>query len=515
MSRVVSLLPVLAVAVPSLAVVPILLNRHRPTLREGWTAAATLLTVAIVGVIVRGVLAGSTYVAPAVPFIPGAPLALRVDALGALFGLIAAGLWVVTSLYSVGYARGVALPRQTRFFAAFAASVGAALGVAFAGNLLTLFVFYELLTIATYPLVVHSGTEAARAAGRQYVRYTLAGGVAVLAGAVIIQAVAGTTAFTPGGIPAVLTADPVLARVAFGLLVLGFGVKAALMPFHGWLPGAMVAPTPVSGLLHAVAVVKSGVFGIARVVLSVYGPTGVSELDVGLPLAVLAAASMLLAALLALHQTGLKRGLAYSTVSQLAYIVLGLALLTPGALKGALLHLSAHALMKIALFFAAGVIYVETHVERIDELAGIGRRLPATMTLFAVASAGLVGLPFVAGFVSKWYLLTGLIGGWRFPFAVALLAAGLLKLLFFWPILLEAFFPETADRGEPPTRAVAADGGARGHERFERRSWRTETDWRLLLPILVAVAIAVLFGVLPTALPFFELAERVVEVSVG
>ncbi|WP_440988327.1 proton-conducting transporter transmembrane domain-containing protein [Haloarchaeobius baliensis] len=512
-----SLLPLLAVAVSAVAVVPILLSGARPNRREAWTFAAALVKFGVVLALLPGVLRGVTYASPGIAFVPGVRLVLRVDALGALFALLASGLWLVTSLYSVGYVRSLDEAHQTGYFAAFAASLSATVGVAFAGNLLTLFVFYELLTVATYPLVVHKRTAEAWRAGRTYVVYTLAGGVAILAGTVLVYAVAGTTTFAPGGLAGVLAADPLVGRVAFALLVAGFGVKAALFPLHGWLPEAMVAPTPVSGLLHAVAVVKSGAFGIARVVLYVFGPDGVRTFGVGVPLAVVAAVTMVLAAALALRQDRLKRGLAYSTVSQLSYIVLGLAVLTPTAVQGALLHLSAHALMKLVLFFCAGVVYCETHVERIDELAGIGRRLPATMTLFAVASAGLVGFPLVAGFVSKWYLLTGLFAGGDLVLAGLLLLAGLLKLLFFWPIVSAAFFAESgAERG--PTRAsLSADGGHDGdavHD-WEPRTWRTETDWQLLLPVAVALALAVVYGVVPTELPFYELATRVAEVTAG
>ena len=508
----VSWLPALAVALPAAAVVPILYDRGRPTRRERWTFLAAGGTVAIAAWLVPGVLDGVVPATPAVAFLPGAALVLRVDALGALFGLLASALWLLTSVYSVGYVRAVDAPRQTRYFAAFAASMAATLLVAYAGNLLTLFVGYELLTLATYPLVVHAGTAAARRAGRKYVLYTLGGGVAVLGGTVLVHGLAGSTAFTPGGLAGLLAAEPALARAAFGLLVAGFGVKAALVPLHGWLPDAMVAPTPVSGLLHAVAVVKSGVFGLARVVLYLFGPEGVEALGAGLPLAVVAAVTMTLAGLLALRQERLKRGLAYSTISQLSYIVLGIAVLAPTAVHGALLHFSAHALLKLVLFLCAGVVYVETHVERLDDLRGIGRRLPVTMTMFAVASAGLVGFPLLAGFVSKWYLLLGLIGAERVGFAGVLLLAGLLKLLFFWPIVAAAFdvgaWPLEGDRpvvtdGGPPTSRGA---GGRG---------RLEADWRLLAPIAVVLAVAVAYGVAPTALPFFELAARAAEVAVG
>ncbi|MFC7044733.1 proton-conducting transporter membrane subunit [Halobacteriaceae archaeon GCM10025711] len=261
-----------------------------------------------------------------------------------------------------------------------------------------------------------------------------------------------------------------VARAAFALLVVGFGVKAALMPLHGWLPSAMVAPTPVSGLLHAVAVVKSGVFGLARVVLFVFGPEAVRDLGVALPLALVAAATMLLAGALALRQDNLKRGVAYSTVSQLSYIVLGLAVLTPRAAFGAVFHVVAHAVMKLTVFLCVGALAVEADVKYVSQVPGVGRRMPVTMAAFGVAAAGLVGLPLVAGFVSKWYLALGSLAGAWPVLAAAFWAAGLLKLLYFWPIVGAAFVPGWADRFPAgPLYATASDartdGGPQGRLR--------------------------------------------------
>ncbi|MFW5948017.1 MAG: proton-conducting transporter membrane subunit, partial [Halolamina sp.] len=324
MTEIDSLRPLAAVLVPAVAIVPILASRGRPDLREGWTLLSALGALGIVASMVPGVLAGDTYVSHVGTLVPGVEFAVQADPLGTLFGLLASLLWLITSFYSIGYMRGLDEHDQTRYFAAFAGSVAAAIGVAFASNLLVLFVFYELLTVATYPLVAHDETDEARAAGRKYLTYTFGGGVAVLAGSVLVYVLTGTTAFAPGGIGALAGADPMLARAAFGLLITGFGVKAALMPLHSWLPDAMVAPTPVSGLLHAVAVVKSGVFGIARVILEVFGPVTVGDLGMGLPLAAIAAFTLTVASVIALRQDNLKRRLAYSTVSQLSYIVLGL-----------------------------------------------------------------------------------------------------------------------------------------------------------------------------------------------
>jgi len=521
-----SLLPVLAVAVPALAVPPILASGARPNLREGWTLLAALGTFGVVAVMVRS---PATHVT-GLGSIAGLDLALRADAAGLLFALLASTLWIATSVYSVGYVRGLEESGQTRYFAAFAASIAATMGVALAADLLTLFVFYELLTLATYPLVAHAGDDAARRSGRRYLAYTLGGGVLAFGGILLVQVLAGGLAFVPGGVGALAAADPTLGRVAFGLLVAGFGVKAAVVPLHAWLPAAMVAPTPVSGLLHAVAVVKSGAFAVARSVLYVFGPETAADLGVALPLAVAAGVTMVVAGLIGLRQDNLKRGLAYSTISQLSYIVLGVALLTPLAAFGALLHVVAHAFMKITLFFAAGLVYVETGEKYVSEMAGIGRRLPATMTAFAVAAAGLVGFPLVAGFVSKFHLLLGAAASPTPVFVVAFLVAGLLKLLYFWPVVYVAFFGHRdgstpavrhpfvpihdghggAGPGGGTTEVPATADGGTVDGALAPSGRRVEAAPALLGPVLFTAGMAVLLGVVPAELPFWALAETAV-----
>jgi len=467
MTDVASLRPLAAVLVSALAIPVILSLKSKPNVREGVTLTVAGAKLAIVASMVPDVLSGTVYVTRIADFGTGLSLVLRADALGILFGLLASLLWVVTSFYSIGYMRGLSEHAQTRYFASFAASVASAIGVAFGANLLTVFVFYELLTVSTYPLVTHDETDEARAAGRKYLTYTFGGGVAVLGGTLLVFFLTGTTAFTPGGIEALSTADPTLAKAAFALLAAGFGVKAALMPAHSWLPDAMVAPTPVSGLLHAVAVVKSGVFGIARVVLDVFGTDLMADLGVALPLAAVAAFTLLAASVIALRQDNLKRRLAYSTISQLSYIVLGLALLEGNALIGGLLHIPAHAFMKLTLFFCAGAIHVETHTDDISDMAGIGRRMPLTMAAFAVAAAGMAGIPLVAGFVSKWYLVIGALEGGQAVFAAALLVSGVLNIAYFWPVVYQAYFETPEAHDQKPLvsavfggrEAVVADGG--------------------------------------------------------
>ena len=556
MTDVASLRPIAAVLV-SVVAIPLIVGSHgRPNLREAWTMLAALTKLAIVGSMVPGVLSGTVYVTDLGTMVADINFALRVDALGLLFGLLASALWVITSLYSIGYMRGLSEHNQTRYFASFAASLATAIGVAFASNLVTLFIFYELLTVATYPLVAHDEDDEARAAGRKYLAYTFIGGVAVLTGTLLVYLLVGTTAFSAGGIAGLATSDPALARLAFALLAGGFGVKAALMPVHSWLPDAMVAPTPVSGLLHAVAVVKSGVFGIARVTLDVFGPEAVQDLGMGLPLAAVAAFTLLTASVIALRQDNLKRRLAYSTISQLSYIVLGLGVLSGDAIVGGLLHIPAHAFMKLTLFFCAGAIHVETHTDDISNMAGIGKRMPLTMTAFAVAAAGMAGIPLIAGFVSKWYLLIGSVDAGQGIFAIALLVSGMLNIGYFWPIVYQAFFeseddhdskplleapfggrfasessPEetavVADGGDADTSHATADGvdhhdGSSEHDDhhhggppvggWERTGWRGgESTWFMLGPILTAAGGAVAIGVVPATFLFLRIVTLVAE----
>jgi formate hydrogenlyase subunit 3/multisubunit Na+/H+ antiporter MnhD subunit len=483
MAEIISLRPLIAVILPAIGIAGIVLSRRYQNIREGATIITAVSTVAIIASLLPAVLAGNVYITNLGSFVPGVAFTLRADALGTLFALLASFLWVITSFYSIGYMRGLGEHAQTRYFASFAGSVSAAIGVAFASNLIILYIFYELLTVATYPLVTHDESDAARAAGRKYLAYTFGGGVAVLAGIVLVFWSTGTVAFTSGGIASLASIDPLIARGAFALLAGGFGVKAALIPVHSWLPDAMVAPTPVSGLLHAVAVVKSGVFGISRLVLDVYGPETVAQLGVGVPLAVVAAITIVIASVIALRQDNLKRRLAYSTISQLSYIVLGLGLFSPEALIGGLLHIPAHAFMKLTLFFCAGAIHVETHTDNISKMAGIGRRMPLTMSAFAIASVGMAGLPLVAGFVSKWYLLIGSVDAGYPIFAIVLLGSGILNIAYFWPIVYQAFFQTAAETDAKPVVEFSLGGqwhpirtDGHGREYGDENTEETDSD---------------------------------------
>ncbi|QKY15478.1 proton-conducting transporter membrane subunit [Halorubrum sp. CBA1229] len=480
--------PLLAVLVSFVAAFFIVASHRSPNVREGWTLVAAVAKFAIVASMLPAVLDGAVFEWSLGAFLPGIEFALRADALGMLFAFLASGLWIVTSFYSIGYMRGNDETNQTRYFAAFAVSLSATMGIAFAGNLVTIFVFYEILSIATYPLVAHDETAEARSAGRKYLAYTMfGGGVLVLAGTALVYLIAGNVSFTAGGIQELANADPGLAMLAFFLLAIGFGVKAGIMPLHQWLPEAMVAPTPVSGLLHAVAVVKSGAFGVSRVVLDVFGPELVFNLSLpfgfsaGLVLSTIGAITLTAASIIALRKDHLKQRLAYSTVSQLSYIILGLGLFGWYGLVGALLHIPAHAFMKLTLFFCAGNLHVSTHTDYISEMAGIGKRMPLTMGAFTVASLGMAGIPLLAGFVSKYYMLIGGIrmGAELTPIAYylagALLLSGVLNIAYFWPVIYTAFF-EAEDAhdakplvdfrmgGESRSTLPATDGGRAGDD---------------------------------------------------
>ncbi|MBI4475652.1 MAG: monovalent cation/H+ antiporter subunit D family protein, partial [Acidobacteria bacterium] len=367
-------------------------GERRANLREFWSVAAGVLQLAFVVSMIPAILAGATLQLVLFRILPGIELALRVDAFGLLFALGAAVLWIATSFYSIGYMRSLDEHAQTRYFACFALALSATMGVAFSANLFTLFLFYEALTFATYPLVGHKETDEAKAGARTYIVYLLGAAKLFLIAAIILTYnVAGTLEFRSGGIlPASeLAAHPTLLYIVFALFLFGFA-KNAVMPLHSWLPAAMVAPTPVSALLHAVAVVKTGVFSTLRVFLFVFGPEAMRTLGADTLALAVAAVTIVAGSLLALSQDNLKARLAFSTVSQLSYIVLGGALLTPSGVLGGIAHVTNHAVSKITLFLCAGSIYVSAHKTEVSQLSGLAKRMPWTMAAFAIASLSLV-----------------------------------------------------------------------------------------------------------------------------
>jgi len=446
-----------AVVVPALGAVGIALTGRWPNVRESVTLATAALLFACVLALVPQVMAGTRPQLFVLELLPGIALGFRVEPLGMLFALIASGLWIVNSIYSIGYMRGNKEPHQTRFYSCFAFALAATMGIAYAANLLTLFLFYEALTLITYPLVTHHGDAQARSGGRTYLGVLLGTSIVLLLPAIIATWwIAGTLEFLPGGI---LRPAPSNATVGLLLALFMFGIgKAALMPFHRWLPAAMVAPTPVSALLHAVAVVKAGVFAVVKVIVYVFGVDALAATGRADWLPVVAGFTIIAASVVALRSDNLKRRLAYSTVSQLSYVVLAAAILAPLSVIGAVLHIAAHAVGKITLFFAAGAIYTAAHKTEVSQLDGIGRRMPWTMGAFAVGVLSMVGLPPAAGFVSKWYMLAGALQAAHWTAVAVIVASTLLNAAYFVPIVYRAFFraPQGKTHGEAPLPMVLA-----------------------------------------------------------
>jgi multicomponent Na+:H+ antiporter subunit D len=441
--------------VPAAGAVLIAAAGRWPNLRESVTLATAGLLFAACAQLLPDVLAGHRPQTVLLEMLPGLELMLRVEPLGMLFALVASGLWIVNSIYSIGYMRGNREDHQTRFYVCFAIALASTMGIAFAGNLLTLFLFYEALTLSTYPLVTHHGTVEARRAGRVYLGLLLGTSIGLLLLAIAwTWWLAGTLEFRPGGILAGKT-DASGSVALLALFMFGTG-KAALMPLHRWLPAAMVAPTPVSALLHAVAVVKAGVFTVLKVMVYVFGVEHLAGLGSMHWLQAVAGITIVLASIIALRSDNLKRRLAYSTVSQLSYVVLAGALLAPLSVIAAALHIAAHGVSKITLFFAAGAIYTASHKTDVSQLAGVGRRMPLTMLAFTIGALSLIGVPPTVGFVSKWYLLAGAMSSQQFTAVAVIVASTLLNAAYFMPIVYRAFFQAPADEDHHPRGEVPA-----------------------------------------------------------
>jgi len=440
------------------------------------------------------VLQGKVIEYTVISLAPGLLLQFRVDAFGLLFGILASTLWIATSLYSIGYMRGLNEHAQTRYFFCFAIALSATMGIAFAANLLTLFIFYEILTMATYPLVAHKETPDAIKGGRKYLAYTLTAGVVILLASAIIYSLTGTLDFKPGGYLAGHASADML-RFLFVALIMGFGVKAAIMPLHEWLPTAMVAPAPVSALLHAVAVVKAGVFGVLRVILYVFGPNLLHDMGLWLILAYFVSFSVIVSSFFALAQDNLKRRLAFSTINNLAIIILGAALLSTSAIKGGMLHMAYHGFMKITLFFVAGAIYVKTHKEDVSELDGLGRQMPLTLGSFAIGAMGVAGIPPVCGFISKWYLCLGSLEAKEIVFLFVFLTSALLDAAFFFPIVYSSFFKKPKGDVNP---------------HFD------EASMFMVIPLMATAIASLILGIFPNAfVHFFEIATLAVRSVLG
>ncbi len=432
-----------AILLPLLAAIGIVAARNNPNLREGITLATASFMAILVIVIAHRFMKGETFALSIAEPLPGISIGFEIEALGMLFALVAGLLWLITSIYAIGYMRHHKEKNQTRFFASFAVAISCTMGVAFSANLFTLFLFYELLTLSTYPLVTHAGTPAAKKGGRIYLGILLGTSIGLfLLGILATWFIAGTLDFQHGGILAG-NIDPAWAGLLFALFLFGIG-KAAVMPFHQWLPAAMVAPTPVSALLHAVAVVKAGVFTLLKVTIYIFGSDFILSNDVTGALIWIAAITILLASMIAMTKDNLKARLAYSTVSQLSYIVLGAMLASKAGLIGASMHIAMHAFAKITLFFAAGAIYVTAHKTLVSELNGLGRAMPITFIAFFIGTLSIIGLPPLGGMWSKWYLGLGTVETGQLILLATLMLSSLLSIAYLLPIPIRAFFSKPA-----------------------------------------------------------------------
>ncbi len=472
---------------PLVGAVGIIATGRNADIREGVTLVTASLIAVFVVMIASRFMGGETFALTLGEPLPGIAIAFKIEALGMLFALIAGLLWVVTSIYAIGYMRSHDEPNQTRFFAAFAIAISCTLGIAFSDNLFTLFLFYELLTLSTYPLVTHAGTPEAKRGGRIYLGILLGTSIGFfLLGILVTWFVSGTIDFQQGGVLAGHL-DPAWGGLLYALFLFGIG-KAAIMPFHRWLPAAMVAPTPVSALLHAVAVVKAGVFTLLKVTIYIFGSDFILSNDLTGSLIWVAAFTILLTSLIAMTKDNLKARLAYSTVSQLSYITLGAMLASKAGLIGASMHIAMHAFAKITLFFAAGAIYVVTHKKLISEMNGLGRAMPITFTAFFIGTLSIIGLPPFGGMWSKWYLGLGAVETGQLLLLAVLMVSSLLNILYLLPIPIRAFFSKPA--------------GGQHHTKIE------EAPVTMLLAMAVTSTACVVLFFYPD--PFYQLANLAV-----
>ncbi|MGD8256573.1 MAG: monovalent cation/H+ antiporter subunit D family protein [Desulfobacterales bacterium] len=502
--------PVWAVICPAIVALLILFSDKRPNLRESWTLLGSAALCYIVlsmtpFVLDRGPIQFSWF-----DLLPNVVFAFRVDALGLIFATTSSCLWILVSIFSIGYMRSLKEHAQTRYYFSFALALSGAMGIALAANLVTMFIFYEILTISTYPLVAHEESPQALAAGHKYLAYLLTGGIFFLIGILMTYSLVGTTDFSYQGIlkPALDATSEFTLQIVFFCFLLGFA-KAAWMPIHAWLPSAMVAPTPVSALLHAVAVVKAGVFGIIRVVCHIYGIELMHTLGLGLALAAVAAFTIIVANFYAIGQNNLKRMLAYSTINQLSFIILGVALLSPMAVTGAMLHIPFHGFMKITLFLCAGAIAVITGKKTISELAGVGRVLPVTLGAFLIGAFGMCGAPPLAGFISKWHVALGAVESSAIFFLLIIFVGSLLDVVYFFPVIRTAFFGKMRKNESPSNEGEEqVDDSARGKRTLESRQ---AIYLLMIVPLAITAIFSILLCIFPNTLNIYDLTQAAVK----
>ncbi|GAB6095056.1 monovalent cation/H+ antiporter subunit D family protein [Desulfatiferula olefinivorans] len=473
-------------AIPMITSLLLMVSGKRPNVRESWSVIGAVLTFLSVVNLLPHVLSGMTLEHTFFTIYPGVCVKFRIDGMGLLFAGTSSFLWILAAFYCVGYMRGLDEHAQTRFYVCYAISVGGAMGAAFSGNLFTLYLFYEIVSIATYPLVMHHQDAEGYEGGKKYIVYLFFTSKAfLLTGMVLLYLQCHTLDFDATGIVSGILpegANRTLVTVTYLMFLFGFA-KSGIMPLHNWLPSAMVAPTPVSALLHAVVVVKVGVFSTARVMLSIFGTQLLADTGLGLFTAYFVSITIVTASVIALTKTNLKARLAYSTVSQLSYILLGVAMLSPNSVTGGLIHITNHAFAKITLFFCAGCIFVASGKKDITEMGGLGYRMPFTLAAFALASLSMIGIPPVSGFVTKWYLALGTMDIHNWILLTVLMVSSLLNAGYFVPIVIQAFY------GKP----LPEDEGVKGS--LEKRP----LIMFMVVPLMITAVFSVLFGFYPDA----------------
>ena len=489
--------PLLALACPALCALLILMFRKKPNIREGCTLVAAgvqfCIIISMAPIILRDKLI-STHL---ITITPGIDLGFQVDAFGLLFAITSSFLWILVSIYSIGYMRALKEHAQTRFYFCFALAIFSAVSIAMSKNLITFYVFYEALTFSTYWLVAHHEDKEAFEGAKKYLKYLLVSGWFLFAAVVMTYALTGTTDFKAGGILTAASASKSTLMILFALFALG-SMKAAWMPFHAWLPGAMVAPAPVSSLLHAVAVVKAGVFGFVRIVCYVFGVDLFQALGLGLILCIFASFTMLVGSFFAIAEDNLKRRLAYSTISQLSYILLGAALLSPYGVQGAMIHIPFHGFMKITLFLCAGAIMVISGEQNIKGLSGMGKKMPITMVAFAIGAAGMCGIPPVAGFISKWFLCLGAVQTGAYIFLCVILVSSILDVIYFFPIVRKAFFKKP------------------NQDNFTNANWFSSMEAKkpvyllMIVPLAITASFSIIFCFFPNTFYILDLVKLAV-----
>jgi multicomponent Na+:H+ antiporter subunit D len=501
--------PLIAVLCPAIVSLLILASGRRPNVRESWTIIGSVSLFSVVISMAGSVVEAGAINLTLLGLFPGVDLAFKVDACSLVFAVTSSSLWILVSVYSIGYMRALEEHAQTRYYFSFAVAIVGAIGIAFSANLVTMFIFYEILTVSTYALVAHDETPEAISGGHKYLVYLLTGGAFFLFGIVLTYALVGTTDFKAGGIlePALGSTSRLTLQILFFCFMLGF-VKAAWMPVHSWLPTAMVAPTPVSALLHAVAVVKAGVFGIIKIVFYLYGTDLMGELGLGMMLGCVAAFTIVVANLFAIGQTNLKRLLAYSTINQLSFIILGAAILTPMSATGAMIHIPFHGFMKITLFLCAGALIAVANKTEISDMAGIGRQMPVTMIAFTIAAFGMCGAPPLAGFISKWHISLGAIESGQLGFLFIILIGSLLDVVYFFPVIKTAFFERV-----PEPETVSGDMEEKV-EFFSGKVQIKETERPLylfmIIPLAITAGFSILFCLRPRTLYIYDLVQMAV-----